>query len=59
MVITQYGEFGDAFVEFESDDIEEAKERARIFATSDKEDARTFITTRYEWEDGNYNEIDF
>ena len=59
LVITQYGQYGDAFVEFESDDLEAARKHARIFAADDKKDAHTFITTRDEWEDCNYNEIDF
>ena len=59
LVITQYGEFGDAFVKFETEDLEEAKSKARMFALSDKKDAHTFITLKDEWEDGNYDEIEF
>lgn len=58
IVVTAY-EKADAFIELETEDLEEAKRVARIISATDRKDAHTFITRQNEYFDGNYDEIDF
>ena len=58
LVITQWDR-ADANINYETDDLEDAKETARILSKDDPKDAHTFVVKRVEWEDGNYEEIEF
>lgn len=58
LVITMWDR-GDANINNETYDLEQAKEIARTLSKDNPKDAHTFITTRDEWEDGNYDEIEF